>query len=475
MKRICTVLVCLAALLLLGGVAFAQEVPKGVKVAGSPEVMPTVAEIQKAVPASLVSMGKGKTIRIMFQGGGDSASPLEQKDLIEKLTGMKLTIDVIPPENLHEKQLTFFLSGLADYDLLELYPTWIGEYAEAEYIENLDALNAKYGKELNTSDFIEGAQVGFDKYKGSWYAVPYDGDVNMFYYRKDLFDDAKNKADFKAKYKYELMAPMSWEEVRDLSEFFTGRTKDFYGFGTLALKTWWAVDYWANVYRNRLAADGVAFDNGLVNDKGVIELNKDAFVKSNDFYKGLMKFSPPGILSWGYPESKEGIGNGVVAMTMQWATSVFRDPRQAKYWDKTYAVPMPGFKRKDGSVKAVTSFAVGKGLVIPTASKNKDIAFLYAQFLASTTMQIYATNSGSGVDPNRYSVWKDQRVKDVWGPLVEPTMKSLQLGIGDIKVPQASKLYEALLNELHRSWSGEQTSAQAYDRTITEWNKIMKE
>ena len=106
---------------------------------------------------------------------------------------------------------------------------------------------------------------------------------------------------------------------------------------------------------------------------------------------------------------------------------------------------------------------------------NKEVAFLYAQFLASTTMQIYATNSGSGVDPNRYSTYKDQRVKDVWGPLVEPTMKSLQMGIGDIKVPQAAKLYEALLNELSQSWAGAETSAQAYDRTMAEWNKIMKE
>jgi multiple sugar transport system substrate-binding protein len=475
MKKIFIILGVLAALTLVAGLAVAQEVPKGVKVAGSAEVMPTQAEIIKAIPPSLAKLGKGKTIRIMFQGGGDSAPPLELKELIEKQTGLKLTIDVIPPENLHEKQLTFYTSGSADYDLLELYPTWIGEYADAEYIENLDSLYKKYASEINTSDFIEGAQVGFDKYKGSWYAIPYDGDVNMFYYRKDLWDDAKNKADFKAKFKYELLPPKTWEEVRDQAEFFNGREKGMYGFGTLALKTWWAVDYWANVYRNRLVADGVAFDNGLVNDKGVIELNKDSFIKANDFYKGLMKFSPEGILSWGYPESKEGMGNGTVAMTMQWATSVFRDPRQAKYWDKTYAVPMPGFKKKDGSVKPVTSFAVGKGLVIPTASKNKDIAFLYAQFLASTTMQIYATNSGSGVDPNRYSVWKDQRTKDVWGPLVEPTMKSLQMGIGDIKVPQASKLYEALLNELHRSWSGEQTSAQAYDRTMTEWNKIMKE
>src|SRR4030065_68279 len=85
------------------GYAFGQEVPKGVKVAGSPEVMPTQAEIIKAIPPSLKALGKGKTIRIMFQGGGDSAPPLELKELIEKETGLKLTIDVIPPESLHER------------------------------------------------------------------------------------------------------------------------------------------------------------------------------------------------------------------------------------------------------------------------------------------------------------------------------------------------------------------------------------
>jgi multiple sugar transport system substrate-binding protein len=351
----------------------------------------------------------------------------------------------------------------------------VGEYAESEFIQNLDALYKKYDAEITTNDFIEGAQVGFDQYKGSWYAIPYDGDVNLFYYRKDLFDDSKNKADFKAKFGYDLNPPKSWQQVRDMAEFFTGRQPGLYGFGTLALKTWWAVDYWANVYRNLAVAKGLKIENGLVNDAGEIELDKSAFIEANDFYMDLMKFSPPGILSWGYPESKEGLGNGTVAMSMQWATGVFRDPRQAKYWDQIYATVMPGFEKADGSVEQVTSFAVGKALVIPTDTKNKEVAFLYAQFLASKTMQIYETNTGSGVDPNRTSVWADQRVKDVWGPLAPATMKSLNVGIGDIKVPQASKLYETILNELHRSWSGNQTSAQAYDNTIKEWKRILSE
>jgi multiple sugar transport system substrate-binding protein len=450
-----------------------QKIPEGAKVAGMPEVVPQEAEIIKAIPPSLKKLGKGKTIRIMFQGGGDSAPPMETKEIVQRETGLNLEIDVIPPESLHEKQLTFFMGGGTDYDLLEIYPTWVGEYAESEFIQNLDDLYKQYDSEITTTDFIEGAQVGFDQYKGSWYAIPYDGDVNLFYYRKDLFDDSKNKADFKAKYGYELNPPKTWKQVRDMAEFFTGRQPGLYGFGTLALKTWWAVDYWANVYRNLAVAKGLKFENGLVNDSGAIELDKAAFIEANDFYMDLMKFSPPGILSWGYPESKEGLGNGTVAMSMQWATGVFRDPRQAKYWDQVYATVMPGFEKADGSVEQVTSFAVGKALVIPTSTKNAELAFLYAQFLASKTMQIYETNTGSGVDPNRTSVWDDQRVKDVWGPLAPTTMESLNIGIGDIKVPQASKLYETILNELHRSWSGNQTSAEAYDNTVKEWKKIL--
>lgn len=452
-----------------------QKIPEGAKVAGMAEVVPQEAEIVKAIPPSLKKLGKGKTLRIMFQGGGDSAPPMETEKLVQRETGIDLKIDVIPPESLHEKQLTFFMAGSGDYDLLEIYPTWVGEYAESEFIDNLDDLYKKYAAEISIDDFIENAQVGFDKYKDSWYAIPYDGDVNLFYYRKDLFDDAKNKTDFKAKYGYELNPPKTWTQVRDMAEFFTGRQEGLYGFGTLALKTWWAVDYWANVYRNLAVAKGLKFKNGLVNDSGEIELDKDVFVEANDFYMDLMKFSPPGILSWGYSESKEGLGNGTVAMSMQWATSVFRDPRQAKYWDQMYATLMPGFEKSDGSVEQVTSFAVGKALVIPAGTKNRDLAFLYAQFLASKTMQIYETNTGSGIDPNRYSVWEDERVKDVWGPLAQTAMHSLKAGIGDIKVPQASRLYESLLNELHRSWSGSQTSAEAYDNTIKQWKRDLAE
>jgi multiple sugar transport system substrate-binding protein len=457
------------------GIRAAEElqIPPGVKVAGSPEVMPSENELRAAMLPSLKKLGKGKTIHILFQAGGDSDTPNALQKFIEKEVGMKIVFDIVPPQQMHEREVMSFMSGSYEYDLIECYPTYIGEYAEADFIHNLDKWYTKYAKEIDVTDYIEGAQVGFDKYKGSWYAIPYDGDVLVLYYRSDLLNDTKNKNAFKKKYGYNLGAPETWDQVRDIAEFFTETYPDMKGMGFLAGKDWLSVDYWLTIYRNYLTAKNIPFKNGLVNDFGEIELNKDAFITANEVWLSLLKLAPEDILSWGYSECKEAIGSGRIPMTMQWASSVFRDPRQTKYWNDITATVMPGFKKADGKVNHVTSLAVGKAMVVPKLAKNAEVAFLYASYLSTKTVQIYETNSGSGVDPNRHSVWKDKRVQEVWGPLFDPTQKSLGIGIGDIKVPQASKLYEAILIPLHSSWSGDIDSEEAYEETIAEFEKIM--
>jgi hypothetical protein len=44
-----------------------------------------------------------------------------------------------------------------------------------------------------------------------------------YWFRYDWFNDEKNKADFKAKYGYDLGVPVNWSAYEDIAEFFTGR------------------------------------------------------------------------------------------------------------------------------------------------------------------------------------------------------------------------------------------------------------
>ena len=65
-------------------------------------------------------------------------------------------------------------------------------------------------------------------YNDKLVAVPQYWNTEMYFYRKDLFADAKNQADFKAKYGYDLAPPTTWDQLADIDEFFH-RPPDLYG------------------------------------------------------------------------------------------------------------------------------------------------------------------------------------------------------------------------------------------------------
>ncbi|GAA1924289.1 hypothetical protein GCM10009716_35710 [Streptomyces sodiiphilus] len=72
-------------------------------------------------------------------------------------------------------------SGTADFDLLNLDIVWIPEFAEAGLIAELD-------EELLEPDFLpQAARAG--RWRGAVYAVPFNTDVGLLYYRTDLLGE----------------------------------------------------------------------------------------------------------------------------------------------------------------------------------------------------------------------------------------------------------------------------------------------
>ncbi len=52
------------------------------------------------------------------------------------------------------------------------------------------------------------------------------GDANGWVYRKDWFSRPELRKEFKDKYKRELVPPTTWTELKEIAEFFQGRTID---------------------------------------------------------------------------------------------------------------------------------------------------------------------------------------------------------------------------------------------------------
>ena len=60
---------------------------------------------------------------------------------------------------------------------------------------------------------------------GKIYGFPDDGDVFVFYYRKDIFARDDLKKAFKAKYGYDLAPPKTWKQFDEIGTFLTEALK----------------------------------------------------------------------------------------------------------------------------------------------------------------------------------------------------------------------------------------------------------
>jgi multiple sugar transport system substrate-binding protein len=99
-------------------------------------------------------------------------------------------------------------AGRGEVDVFNLDVTWTAEFAENGYIRSLDE------SRLSTRGFLDGP-LDTCRYDGRLWALPFNTDVGLLYFRSDLIDDP----------------PRTWEELEEQVEATRARTgKDVDGY-----------------------------------------------------------------------------------------------------------------------------------------------------------------------------------------------------------------------------------------------------
>src|SRR4029077_17307789 len=115
------------------------------------------------------------------------------------------------------------------YDMVVGDSQWLGAGStQGHYADLTDFFNKHH---LDTL-LLPATAFGYAEYPiGSqkYWAIPLEGDANGWAYRKDWFEDPKEKEAFKAKYGYELKVPETWAQLRDIAEFFYRPKEKRYG------------------------------------------------------------------------------------------------------------------------------------------------------------------------------------------------------------------------------------------------------
>ncbi len=183
------------------------------------------------------------------------------------------------------------------------------------------------GHYVNLTDFLVGEGIAetvtpatlqyYGEYPsggGQYYAYPTEGDADGWAYRRDLFEDPDNMAAFEAAYGYPLAVPTTWEQLRDIAEFFTRPDDGLYGVGVYT-----QIDYDGITmgYENTMFSyGGNWWDGDDYNVLGVVNSPENA--AALEMYAQLYDFAPPGTNNAFFAEMNDVFINGQAAMIMNY-------------------------------------------------------------------------------------------------------------------------------------------------------------
>lgn len=202
---------------------------------------------------------------------------------------------------------------------------------------------------------------------GEYYGLPANQDAYGLTYRKDLFEDPKEKEAFKAKYGKELAVPQTYQDAKEIAEFFTRPDQGLYGWGQMGGRDY---DFATTASNSFLwSFGGELYNPTTMEVKGY--LDSPASVDGVQAYVDMFKFGPPGSGNWGFDEVNAAFQQGQLAMAMQWFyfNGSNADPKVNKFADKTAFAVLPGAVGRDGKFRRQFSVG-GQGMGINKYSKK---------------------------------------------------------------------------------------------------------
>lgn len=346
---------------------------------------------------------RAETINILVESGGEQL----QKTVAEKFsaqTGIKVKFTTVPYSGVFEKLSAEIASGASNYDIATIDVIWMAKFAQ--HVEPLDKLFTEEVKKDLPASLLEGARLG-DKYIG----MPAWANVEILFYRSDLFGDAREKTAFKAKYGYELAPPKNWKEFRDVAVFFT-RPVAGDGRGSLygtEVKGAFPEEWMAHVLQ--AGSPGVVFD-----DAGKLIIDNAAHLKALQFYTDLNckdRVSPKGAAQIDWSSAQNLFYQGQTAMMRFWAHAYRLTPKDSKVSGKVGVAPMIA---GEAGIAGIPGSWYN---IIPSTSAHKDAARQFLSFAIKNNALGIEAPLGLAATQSAYASYADKPGYEHLQPLLD--------------------------------------------------------
>jgi multiple sugar transport system substrate-binding protein len=461
----------------------------------------TLVVIGLAPVAAQDSPFAGQKIVIVTQQGsaiGGPANDYGQQWAAEN--GATVEVQQFAFGDLFPKIITALETGSGEFDVLIYASDWMGDIAGGGYVEPIpDEIKER----VDWEDVLPLYRERIADWGGVTYALPFDGDSHMMYYRKDLVNpESQYAAEFEETYGYPLDEPQTWAQYRDIAEFFHNREVDTAGvtapiFGVAEAQKRQAQSFWFLMSR----AGGYAKVPGdpcffFTCDDMTPLVNTPGWVKGLQDWIDISPFGAPDMINFDVTNVRQVFPAGQTVFGLDWGDvgPITIDPNASvvqglagfgvlpggdQYWDRE----TEEWVTPEGGVNRAPFIAYG-GWVISVAadSLEKEAALDLAAYLADKELAAtLAVTGGTGVNPLRQSqfdnlqLWIDAGFdEESASDYLDAILSTINdpNAIVDLRIPGAFEYFSTLDTQIARALSGEVTAQEALDQVAADWDAL---
>jgi multiple sugar transport system substrate-binding protein len=455
------------------------------------------------------------------QRGAVSGPTYFWRNKFEELTGATYDIAEIPYAELREKIYTDFQTGTNKYDVIINCSNWYGDAIANDWMQPIDKYFTDPRMPKQDLESITPVVANLYQWGGKWYGTNNDHDAQVLYYRKDIIEDPKWQAAYKAETGEDMPVAMdTWEDTLKIAQFFNG--KDWNGDGdpddgiTLHLK----VGGQGFFHFLALSAPYVVTPAAGDDPKKVTKYNNVYFfdpetmeplvcspghVKALETLIALSKAGPSAMWGWELGEAWADFLSGNAIMTFSWGDvgSLAQDPSQSVIQGKLGARGIPGtkspynletkqFENLDKPNMVANQVGCSWHPVLSKFAKNPDLAAYWMALQGTPAINHWNVYMGwTGIDPGTTYDWIEPVGKATVQEYVDggynasdaeefigayqDNFYSYPNFVSYLRIPGTPEMSETMDVHLSEAVTGQVTAQEALDRTCEDWKRIVED
>ncbi len=373
-------------------------------------------------------------------------------------TGAVIEVQVVDYGQIRARTAADQQSERPQFDVFIVYYRDLPFLVEQRAFADLTDYIATNRQSIDTEDFIADHYDAYTLYRGRRWALPFDGDTHVLFYRKSLLG------------KHGLAPPETWDDYLQVSKTITEAEKQHGIYGSAIMLTPVSI-LTISSFMNRLVAHG----GDLLSADNVPMLNTP---EAHMALAGLVeqaRYALPTPLETDFDVSRLAFLTGRVAMVEQWTDIgvMAEDARQSSIRGDWGAVHIP----TGSGPKARRAAAMNAGFSLAVAKNARDPELARAFVHFATRRDILLRLNlipNSGCDPVRLSTLHAQEYKDFAPDVSRAKMVSLEQLVSWPRLPEAPELMDELTNYVRRAVAGTLSPEQALAQAQARWEEILR-